>query len=74
MSLLDMEANTSFILLTSLYIAKKTVLMNWKPKTAYVSIYIEIYCMIKLIRRKLLLLQKTNDFVSLWSPLISYIT
>lgn len=32
MSLLDMEANTSFILLTSLYIAKKTVLMNWKPK------------------------------------------
>lgn len=36
--------------------------------------YIEIYCVIKLVRRKLLPLQKTNDFVSLWSPLISCIT
>lgn len=39
---LDMEANTSFILLLFLRITKKSILMNWKPKkTPYAPIKIE---------------------------------
>ncbi len=49
------EGNTTHMAFTALYIAKKTVLMNWKIKIILISTNIEIICGIILVLTQLLL-------------------
>lgn len=64
-----MEANTSFILLLSLRITKKSILMNWKPKNTLCTNQNRNGWNVCLFTKP-----RTDEFVSLRPPLINSTT